>query len=142
MKKENFTYRFQTPKAPGEIFELLLDIRQWWSGLYEEKIAGKSSKEGDEFTFRAGNGLHYTKQKLVEAVPAKRVVWLVTESKLSFLNDPAEWENTRICFDLAADAKGTTVTFTHEGLVPQIECYKNCSTAWTSYLKNMEKALK
>ena len=44
----------------------LLNVDQWWSGLYEETIKGKSHHLNDEFTFEAGQGMHYSKQKLVE----------------------------------------------------------------------------
>lgn len=142
MKKENFTYSFTSSKTPGEIFELLLDIEQWWSGLYEETIKGKSHKLNDEFSFEAGNGIHYSKQKLVELIPGKRIVWQVTDSKLNFLTDPGEWANTKICFDISGEGNKTMVTFTHDGLVPRIECYDQCSDAWTGYLDNLMKKLK
>lgn len=142
MKQENFSYSFTTPRAANEVFELLLDPKQWWIGLYEETITGKSLKPGDEFTFKAGGGMHYTRQKLVEVAAGERIVWLVTESELSFLKDQSEWTGTKIRFDLSVEGKDTTVTFTHEGLVPQIACYDNCSTAWTGYLNNLKKALR
>lgn len=142
LEKKNFTYTIKTSKSIHEVYTMLLDIKQWWFGLYEETINGKSTKPDDEFTFKAGGGLHYTKQKLIELVPEKKIVWLVTESNLSFLSDPAEWEGTKIRFDLSTEGKNTLVTFTHEGLVPQIECYDNCSAAWTGYMDNLKKALK
>lgn len=142
MKKENFAYSFKSSKTPEDIFELLLDVEQWWSGLYEETIKGKSHKLNDEFSFKAGSGAHYSKQKLIELIPNKRIVWLVTDSKLNFLSDPSEWTNTKICFDISKEEDKTIVTFTHDGLTPQIECYNDCSGAWASYLENLKKKLK
>ncbi len=141
MKQENFSYTFKTSKSPEEVFDLLLDIKQWWSGVYEETIKGESRNLNDEFTFKAGGGVHYSKQKLVEVIPGKKVVWEVTASKLTFLSDPEEWNGTHIRFDLSADKDKTILTFTHEGLVPQIECYSNCSAGWTAYLDKLKKAL-
>ena len=89
----------------------------------------------------AGGGMHYSKQKLIELIPDKRIVWLVTESKLTFLQDTNEWANTKIRFDITSDGAATTVTFTHEGLVPQIECYGGCSGAWTKYLDKLKEQL-
>lgn len=142
MKKENFTYSFTTPKPAEEVFKLLLNISQWWSGLYEEAIEGKSQQVNDEFTFNAGGGVHYSKQKLTELIPGKRIAWTIVESNLNFLNDPGEWSGTTISFDLQTENGKTKVTFTHEGLVPQIECYDACSSAWTGYMSNLEKKLK
>ena len=140
--KKNYTYSFQTSKSTEEVFKTLLDVRKWWSGLYDETIKGESKKINDEFTFNAGAGAHYTRQKLVELIPDKKVAWLVTDSNLTFLKDSSEWNNTKICFELSPNGNKTNVQFTHEGLVPQIECYDQCSSAWTGYLDNLKKALK
>lgn len=141
-KKEHYSYTFKTSKTQDEVFQLLLDVKQWWSGLYEETITGKSDKINDEFTFTAGKGMHNTTQRLVELVPDKKVAWLVTNSNLTFLKDTSEWRGTVIRFDIDAGKDGTTVTFTHEGLMPQIECFENCSSAWTGYMNNLKEKLK
>ena len=141
IQKESFTYSFNTAKSPEAVFRLLLDIEQWWSGLHGEIIKGESRKVGDTFTFQAGGGAHYSKQKLIELIPRKKVVWLVTDSKLTFLNDAGEWTGTRICFDISTDENKTKVTFTHEGLVPQIECYNDCSGEWPKYLEKLKQKL-
>lgn len=141
MKKQSFSYRFTTPQSPEKVFERLQNIPQWWSGLFNETIEGKSAKTNDEFTFSAGEGMHFSRQKLVELVPNRKIAWQVTDSKLTFLENTSEWNGTQLQFDLSSDGKITTVTFTHDGLVPQMECYGNCSSAWTGYLEKLEKAL-
>ena len=75
-------------------------------------------------------------------IPEKKLVWLVTESNLSFLSDSAEWTNTRICFDISQEGYETNVVFTHDGLVPQFECYDGCAGAWTKYLEHLEEKIK
>lgn len=140
--KNSFTYSFESAKSPEEIYDLLLDIDKWWSGIHNESITGKSDKINDEFSFSAGGGAHYSKQKLVELIPNKRIVWLVSESHLSYLTDADEWENTRLCFDIYKDGDITKVTFTHDGLVPKIECYDSCTNAWTQYFEKLKAQLK
>ncbi len=134
---KDFTFEFETSKASEEIFKILLDVRSWWMGLYSENISGNSDKVNDEFTFHAGDGVHYSKQKLVELIPGKKIVWLVMESNLSFLKKTDEWTGTKICFEINTDKNSTKVRFTHIGLVPKIECYKDCSGAWTQYLQKL-----
>jgi hypothetical protein len=141
-KTNGFNFSFQTSQSVENVFKKLLDVRSWWTGLYGEQIKGDNSMLNDEFTFKAGKGAHYTKQKLIEAEPNKRIVWLVTESNLNFLKKPDEWTGTKICFDISNQSGKTKVTFTHEGLVPKIECYNGCAGAWTQYLENLEKHLK
>ena len=76
-----------------------------------------------------------SKQKLVEVIPDKKVVWLVTGSKLNFIEDESEWTGTKISFELANDDGKTQVHFTHIGLVPKAECYIDCVRGWDHYIK-------
>ncbi len=142
MKKENFVYRFSSSQTPEAVFSLLSDVKQWWSGLYGETIQGESSQLHDEFSFEAGGGMHYSAQELVERIPGKKIIWLVTDSKLSFLSDTGEWTQTKFGFEISKEGDTTQVTFTHDGLTPQIECYDQCSAGWTGYLDNLAKKLR
>lgn len=137
----NYQYEFSTAKPPAEVFEHLIDPRNWWVGLFGESIEGESKQVNDKFSFRAGDGVHYSNQKLVELIPNKEIGWLVTESNLSFLKDTNEWAGTRFRFDIGQERNKTKIIFTHEGLTPEIECYGSCSSAWTQYLNNLKKAL-
>lgn len=139
---KSFSFSFRSSKSADTIFDLLLNIDKWWSGFYSESISGKSRAINDEFSFSAGGGLHYTKQKLVELIPNQKIVWLVTESNLQFLNDTSEWTNTMLRFDISTEGNKTSVTFTHDGLLPQIECYDQCSAAWLQYLEQLQEKLK
>lgn len=142
MTNKNFQFSFTTTQKISEVFNLLLDNKKWWSGLYNETIKGKSKKLNDEFSFSAGGGAHFSNQKLVELLPNKKIVWLVTESNLSFLKNTNEWAGTKICFEIEQEEDKTKITFTHIGLLPQIECYGGCSSAWTQYLQNLQEYLK
>lgn len=137
----SFTFSFESTKNANTIFEILSDVRQWWVGLYEEEITGSSAQLNDEFTFIAGGNVHYSKQRLVELIPNKKLVWKVIESNLSFLNDKEEWTGTAFGFEISEQLHGVRVTFTHTGLVPQIECYENCSNAWSAYLRKIAQQL-
>ncbi len=135
MNNIDFTKTFQVEQSPAEIFQVTKDVRSWWSGLYGEEFEGSSEKPGDEFTFSAGGGAHYSKQKLTELILNKKIVWLVTDSNLNFLEKPNEWTGTKIYFDISKQGNKTQVRFTHVGLVPKIECYNSCSSAWSQYLQ-------
>jgi hypothetical protein len=57
------------------------------------------------------------------------------DSLLNFTEDKAEWIGTDIAFDISPNGDRTDVRFTHRGLVPEFECFDNCSNAWGFYIK-------
>lgn len=136
MDSKNFSLTLTSRQSPADVFQAVTNVRAWWSGFYSEEITGETEKLNDEFTFRAAEGAHHTKQKLVEVIPDKRIVWLVTHSNLNFLEHPEEWLGTRVIFEINKIGKNTQLTFTHEGLTPEVECYRACAPGWTQYLEN------
>jgi Activator of Hsp90 ATPase homolog 1-like protein len=125
MTQKDFVTSMLVDKSPAEIFNAINNVRGWWQG----EIAGNSDKPGDEFTYQVAT-VHFSKQKIVEMKPNSKVVWLVTESNLSFAKKKDEWTNTKIQFDISSVGGKTKLAFTHHGLVPTFECYGNCSNAW------------
>jgi Activator of Hsp90 ATPase homolog 1-like protein len=142
MNNQSFSMTILVDQSPAEVFHNIQNVRGWWSGIYSESITGESNVIDDEFSFHAGGGAHYSKQKLVELIPDEKIVWLVTDSTLTFLNDTGEWTNTKFGFDISRTGDKTKVVFTHDGLTPQIECYNICSGGWTQYLEKLKSNLK
>jgi hypothetical protein len=141
MSKKDFTTTLLVNQTPEEVFKAVINVRGWWSGYYSEEFKGGTEKLNDEFSFRAGGGAHYSKQKLVEIIPSKKIVWLITESELNFLEKTDEWTGTKVIFEISTKGGNTQLTFTHEGLTPEIECYDSCAPAWTQYVQNKLLAL-
>ena len=92
MKNKNYTTTIEVVKSPKEVFNCITDVTNWWSKDFQ----GSSKQLNDEFIIHHP-GQHYSKQKLIEIVPDRRVVWLVTESKLNWLEkNKQEWTNTKM----------------------------------------------
>jgi hypothetical protein len=90
MNATNFTSSFTVDQTPEEAFAAINDVRGWWSG----EIEGPTDKLGSEFSYRYKD-VHYSKQKITELIPGKKVVWLVLDSYLSFIEDKGEWKARR-----------------------------------------------
>lgn len=142
MGNKSYSYSFSSGRDAEQIFETLKDVPQWWHGLFGEDINGSYEMVNDEFTFKAGDGVHYSKQRLSEIDPSRKIAWLVTESNLTFANKTDEWTGTEIGFEITPDGEKNKITFTHTGLAPKMECYESCSGAWTMYLQRLEEKLK
>lgn len=137
MAAKDFTTTFSVDQSPHEVFDAINNVRGWWSG----EIEGNTDKLGAEFTYEVRD-VHRTRQKITELVPGRKVVWHVVDSDLSFVKDKSEWKGTDIVFEIARKGEKTEVRFSHRGLVPAFECYKNCSSGWSMLVNgNLRKLI-
>ena len=131
MEHKNFTTVIIVDKSPEQVFDAVNNVTAWST----ENLTGKSQKMNDEFDVHFGD-VHYSRQKLIEVIPGKKVVWLITDSRLNFIKDKSEWTNTKISFDITPQGDKTALRFTQWGLTPEVECYDACSNAWSDYINN------
>jgi hypothetical protein len=136
MTTPDFTTTIMVGQTPKEAFDAITNIRGWWS----EGIEGGTDKLNDEFIYHYKD-IHYCKLKLIELVPGQKVVWLVLDNYFKFTKDKSEWKGTKLIFDISQKDNQTEIRFTHEGLVPQYECYEICREAWTNYIKESLRGL-
>lgn len=126
MENKNYSTTIEVQASSRQVFNAIGDVTNWWSKDFE----GKSTEQGDEFIIDHA-GAHYSKQKLIEVIPGKKIVWLVTESNLSWLKtNKQEWTNTKMIFEITPKSNTTALRFTHEGLTPDKECYTLCEKGW------------
>jgi hypothetical protein len=130
MKKQDFTTTIVVDQTPNEIFNAINNPKAWWSG----EITGNTDKLNDEFTYRYKE-FHISKQRIIEMIPDEKVVWLVTESQLNFVEDKREWNGTKISFEISPQGDKTQLRFTHLGLIPEVECFDSCSNAWSELIQ-------
>lgn len=128
MSTKNFTTVFVVNQTPDQVFSAINRVREWWSG----EVEGSTEKLGDEFTYRHED-LHFSRQKITELVPGKKVVWTVMDGLLSFVTNKTEWKSTQIVFEISTKGSQTEVRFTHVGLIPELECFDDCSSGWNYF---------
>jgi hypothetical protein len=133
---QDFQASFTFAQTPGEVFDAVTNVRGWWS----EALEGDSLHQGDEFTYRHAD-IHYSRHRLVEVIPDQRMVWLTLDGSINFVDDKAEWNGTRVIFEVVESDGQTTLHFTHEGLTPQLDCFEGCSGGWRYYLESLQELI-
>ena len=132
----SYTTSFTVDQSPDEVFKAINDVRSWWTG----DVAGSTDALGDEFTYQYGD-LHWSRQRIVELVPGRKVAWRVVDARLTFAEDPSEWAGTEIRFTIEPRGERSNVTFAHIGLTSALECFANCSSAWSFYVNGSLRRL-
>ena len=108
----HYTTSIEVAKSPGAVFNhILYDVAKFWP----EDVEGESSKLNDEFIFKSGGDSHYSKNKVIELLPNKKVTWLVTESIRK--TDNFDWTGTKMIFELTPKGDHTMIEFTYDGVV-------------------------
>lgn len=133
---KSFSSSFVVDQSPEEVFNAVTNVRGWWS----EAIEGNTDKVGDVFWYHYRDA-HRSTMKLIERTEGERVVWRCLDNYFDFIADKTEWFGTELQFDIAEKDGKTHVTFTHEGLVPDYECFDVCSSSWGMYTTNSLKSL-
>jgi hypothetical protein len=134
--EKDYTASILVDQAPETAFNAIKNFRAWWS----QDIEGNTDQLNETFFYHYKE-VHLSKIKLIEIVPNKKLVYQVVDNKFNFVKDTTEWINTKLVFEIAREGDQTKVKFTHEGLVPEYECYKICEDAWTSYIRGSLQSL-
>ncbi len=130
MTNLNFSTTIVVNNSAKEVFDAINNVSSWWQGA----VSGNTHDINDEFTYQMKE-FHFSKQQVVELIPNKKVVWLVTDSNLSFAKKTDEWTGTKIVFEIAEADNKTQLTFTHMGLIPAFDCYGGCSNGWSKLIQ-------
>src|ERR1700751_4116606 len=96
-----YAVAIEVERSSDEVFNHIInDVSKFWP----EEFEGNSTKLNDGFIFRSGDS-HYSKNKVVELVPGKKVVWLVTESIRK--TDGFDWTGSKMIFEISPKGDNT-----------------------------------
>ena len=130
MTTQDYTATLLVAQDKTETFNAITNFRGWWS----EQIEGETDKLNEVFIYHYKD-IHLCKIKLIELVADKKLVYKVVDNRFNFTKDKSEWKNTKLIFEISTVGNETKVKFTHEGLVPEYECYEICKDSWGGYIK-------
>ncbi|MBO9204304.1 MULTISPECIES: SRPBCC family protein [Niastella] len=130
MENNSFNTSITAAIPAAEAIKKINNVPGWWGVSF----IGHSEKQDDTFRITMG-GDSFFNFTVTELVPDKRVVWLITDCNMPWYSDKKEWANTRLIFDLQENNDVTNLTFTHDGLTPDVECYRDCEPGWTHWIK-------
>lgn len=129
MGNKDFTSSISANISATEAIKRISNVPGWWGVT----VTGTSEKQNDTFTVKM-TGDSFFNFTVEELIPGKRVVWLVTDCYMPWYSDKTEWTNTRLIFDVTEKNGATELNFKHEGLTPDVECYKDCESGWTHWI--------
>jgi hypothetical protein len=132
-KQKDFSLSFTVNANAKDSMKAISMVKQWWAKKYE----GKAAKVNDKFSVYFGGPKDtFVDFKISEVVPEKKVVWLVTDCNLHWIDDKKEWKGNECIWDVTEKKGKTTILFTHKGMNPQSECYESCKPGWTHHIKD------
>jgi uncharacterized protein YndB with AHSA1/START domain len=126
----DYTKQIQFSAPPEKVFDALTTVAglaSWWVPVTGSGTAGGELR----FAFGAGQTLVAHVQ---EASRPSTVVWHVESCNVA-----PDWVGTSPTFTVSRSAEGgSELTFRHEGLGPQLECYDQCRAGWDHFLPRLQ----
>ena len=120
---------FPIAASPGRVFEAISTpegLNHWWTETCEGRAA-----VGE--TYALGFGPDYQWQARVTQCEPDALF------ELSLTTSDADWETTRVTFELSPTNGGTDVKFAHVGWPAPNEHYRISSHCWALYLRLLRR---
>ena len=133
MRKQSSSREIIVSATLQEAYQALTcDFDKWWSDSSRQLFqAGDVTTfhfhpNPTTWTFRA-NVLQPQTYIELECIEAHHIHEGLPESILE------EWKGTKLKWNIAPDDKGTKISFTHEGLTPELDCHEICEQGWDHF---------
>lgn len=128
----SFTTKVLIKGSKEDVFKAISQHVQKWWGNTDSPV----SKIGDEFTTSFDKT--YWKFKISKYLPFSKIVWNCIDAKhihSGYNGIEKEWIGTSVNWLLEEKGKEETLLhFTHNGLVPELNCYEICFPAWERFV--------
>jgi hypothetical protein len=128
-KQADYHADIVVPGSARHATDAISQVSSWWT----ENTKGNSKNTGDEFLVPFGET--YSRFKVTDYIPGKKIRWLVLDCNLHWMKNKKEWKDTEILWEISSSGDSTRIDMTHIGLVPGIECFEDCNKGWDHYVK-------
>jgi hypothetical protein len=129
MKEQpDFRCSISVNATPAVVTASIQNVSGWWA----TNVRGTNLHLHDRFTVRFGKT--FAILETTELLPGRKIVWTVTDCYLPLFKNETQWTGTRLEWDISTDGHATSITMTHVGLRPGVECYDDCKIGWTFYV--------
>ena len=125
MSEQSYQSSFTANTSPAEAFAKISRVSEWWAKNFE----GRSQQPGDVFTVKFRSGDRFT-ARVAEMQPDTKITWEFIDTYQGWVKDPTEWVGTQLLWEITPRQDGVEVKMTHAGLVPELECFDQCSKSW------------
>lgn len=101
-------------------------VDKWWG-----KVDNRVSKVGDEFSVHFG--ATEWRFKITEFIPFERITWHCIKAVHihgGMTGIEQEWLNTKVKWHFRELNGKTEISFLHEGLISEMNCYQVCKQGW------------
>ena len=135
----SYRKEFTIQATPDQVYSAITTeegLAAWWTPRVElyPHIGGTA-------TFHFGKD-EYVVMKIAKLVSNKDITWKCVEQHFitQGTDKTDEWVGTTIKFSLLSNPDGSThILFIHDGLIPELYCYKECESGWNHFLTSLKK---
>jgi hypothetical protein len=135
MTPQNYHIAISAETTIEKAVAAISNVPGWWA----DDTQGNSQNLHDHFTVHFGET--FVDFEITEIIPTEKIVWLVTDCNLHWLQDKKEWKGHIIIWEVSASGTSVKIDFTQVGLTPGIECYTDCEKGWNFYVGESLKQL-
>ena len=138
MSGQGYSTEIVISAKPETVYEAITkDIDKWWTELSNQAL-----QVGDRLVVRFEKTTSWV-MTVSEAFQDRSLVWKVAEANhdLEGITKKDEWKGTTIKWKIVENETGSKVTLTHQGLVPELECFEICQAGWGHFLGSLKAYL-
>ncbi len=133
----NYRQEITVTASPETVFTAIAQyVEKWWG-----KTDLPVSQIGDEFTTSFDQT--YWKFRITEFQPFEKITWKCIDARHvheGYENIEREWVGTTLHWTIEPAGVKSKISFIHNGLTSELNCYDACKPAWDMFITQSLKS--